>query len=580
VNELNNIRIQKMVVFNDHLVMYDDNSLTIWYYSHDKVLKELVVNNTCRQLSVFDNQLTIMHWHTVGFYKDFHTIAGVAFSDQIRGIVPSDADNRYWLAWGDQGLVEVALKPIAANWSEYETITSNLKINGPLKNQAFRLKFSGDKLMVTGGGRGANRKNLPGVFMVYENGAWKNLDHNAISAQTGVICQDLLDAVEDPRTPGRYFVSSWGEGVYALNSDLELETLYTTTNSSLPSIYPGRENELIFVRVDGMVFDANHNLYIVSAGVPNGLTILSANGKWSSHRYEQLSGVAANRILLARDGKKWFNFFRNGESAPIGIFVLDDTRGSVDDTSDDSQDLVYYSSQFIDQQGRNIEASVYNCIEEDLTGIVWVGTDNGPITFSSAEQVERGECNRPVGVDVYGAGYYPLEGQKVTAIAIDGGNRKWIGTDGGGLFLFDTTNDLTVTNFHTGNSPLLSNSITSIAINGKTGEIFIGTSLGICSYQGDAIDGKADFSQVYAFPNPVFPLRSNQVVITGLMQNSRVKITDLAGNRIREANSNGGQYTWDCTNARGEIVSAGIYLVFSTLPDGSQGIVTKIMVIR
>jgi hypothetical protein len=173
-----------------------------------------------------------------------------------------------------------------------------------------------------------------------------------------------------------------------------------------------------------------------------------------------------------------------------------------------------------------------------------------------------------------------LEGQKITSIAVDGGNRKWIGTSDGGLFLVDHAGELFVTNFNTNNSQILSDNITSIAINGETGEVFIGTNRGICSYQGDAIDGKSDYSEVYAFPNPVFPLRNNQVVITGLMQTSRVKITDMAGNLMREAVSNGGRYTWDCTNPQGEMVSAGIYLVFATLPDGSQGVVTKIMVIK
>jgi hypothetical protein len=119
-----------------------------------------------------------------------------------------------------------------------------------------------------------------------------------------------------------------------------------------------------------------------------------------------------------------------------------------------------------------------------------------------------------------------------------------------------------------------------VAINGKTGEVFFATDRGICSYRGDAIDGKPDYSEVHAFPNPVHPARNNQVVITGLMQNSRIKITDLGGNLMKEAVSNGGQYTWNCTTPQGEIVKAGIYLVFATLPDGSQGVVTKIMVIK
>jgi hypothetical protein len=64
------------------------------------------------------------------------------------------------------------------------------------------------------------------------------------------------------------------------------------------------------------------------------------------------------------------------------------------------------------------------------------------------------------------------------------------------------------------------------------------------------------------------------------MANSTVKITDLAGNLMQQGLSLGGQYTWNCTNRSGATVKAGIYLVFAALPDGSQGVVTKIMVIK
>jgi streptogramin lyase len=325
-----------------------------------------------------------------------------------------------------------------------------------------------------------------------------------------------------------------------------------------------------------MVFDAKGNLYTVSGGVSHSLNILSNSDKWSKHIYDHFSGVSPNQIIIAKDGKKWVNFFRRGSASTIGIFVLDDT-------DNDKKDKVYFAAAFVDQQPepKNVGATTYSCIVEDKLGTIWVGTDNGPITFSSAEQLGRGQCNRPIGVDLYGEAHYLLEGQRVTSIAVDGGNRKWIGTSGGGVFLVELSgDDFSVTNFNTFNSQILSDNINSIAINGKTGEVFIGTNRGICSYMGDAIDGKSGYSEVYAYPNPVFPNRYNQVVVTGLMQNSRIKITDLAGNLMREAVSNGGQYTWNCTNSRGEIVSAGIYLVFATLPDGARGVVTKIMVIK
>jgi hypothetical protein len=581
VDGLDAIHIDKMLLFNDHLVFYDGLHLSLWCFSRQGILKRFDNGNICRQLSVFNNRLVAIYYHVIAFYTDFDIVTGIVLDENIRAISSVYSGSDYWIAWGDRGILKIATHQLPDGWSEYETLLSDIRPNSPKRNLSFRLKFSGEKLFVTGGDRSGERLNRPGTFMIYENGQWKSLDEQAVSEQTGLICQDFTDAVEDPRSPGRYYVSSWGEGIYVFNQDLELETRYSFHNSTLQPATTNVDYYPNFVRVDGMIFDSHNNLYTTNAGVTNGLHILSADGHWSAHRYDHLAGIQPNRILIARDGKKWINFFRRGSSAGAGIFVLDDTQGDPNDSSDDARDLVYHSEQFTDQQGRNVGANNYLCMVEDLSGTIWVGTDNGPITFSSAEQVDRGECYRPVGTDEYGEGYYLLEGQRVNAIAIDGGNRKWIGTDGSGLFLVDQADgQLNVRNFTTDNSLLLSNNINSLAINGRTGEVFIGTSRGICSYQGDAIDGLPDYTSVRAFPNPVFPNRNNTVVITGLMQNSRVKITDIAGNLIKESVSNGGQYTWNCANAGGQRVSSGIYLVFAVLPDGTQGVVTKIMILK
>jgi hypothetical protein len=305
----------------------------------------------------------------------------------------------------------------------------------------------------------------------------------------------------------------------------------------------------------------------------NGLCLLDKDSVWHAFFYEPLARADLNQILITRNNQKWINKYR----VSIGIFVLDDNN-TIDDVSDDK---FYHSSKFVDQQGTDIKASTYSCFAEDLNGIVWVGTDNGPISFSSAEQVGEGVCNRIISTDQYGYGYYLLEGQKITTIAVDGSNRKWIGTTVGGVFVVDNSGEtVNVENFNTSNSYLISDNITSIAINNETGEVFIGTDRGLVSYMSDAIRGLPDYSNVYAYPNPVKPANNNQVVITGLMSNSTIKITDLAGNLIKQGTSMGGQYTWNCTNLSGSIVKAGIYLVFAALPDGSQGVVTKIMVIK
>jgi hypothetical protein len=221
---------------------------------------------------------------------------------------------------------------------------------------------------------------------------------------------------------------------------------------------------------------------------------------------------------------------------------------------------------------------------EDINGEGWVGTDNGPISFSSAERVAKGECRRVVARDQYGENFYLLNGLKITCIVVDGGNRKWMGTDDSGIFVVDRSagsGELQVVeNFTAENSHLISNRINSIAIDNETGAVYIGTDKGLCLYMGEAITGKPDYAEVYAMPNPVKPAKGEQVVVTGLMGNSTVKITDMAGNLIKEGTSLGGRFVWDCRDRRGAVVKAGIYLVFAATPEGQQGVVTKIMVIK
>jgi len=140
----------------------------------------------------------------------------------------------------------------------------------------------------------------------------------------------------------------------------------------------------------------------------------------------------------------------------------------------------------------------------------------------------------------------------------------------------------TIHHFTTENSPLLSNSIESIAINPNTGEVFIGTSKGLVSYQSDAIEPKSSFKKedVYAFPNPVKPDYTGVVTVTGLVQDTDVKITNVSGKLIYAGTSVGGQFTWDGKNQQGRRVPSGVYFVLAADADGKEGIATKILFIK
>ena len=112
------------------------------------------------------------------------------------------------------------------------------------------------------------------------------------------------------------------------------------------------------------------------------------------------------------------------------------------------------------------------------------------------------------------------------------------------------------------NSPILSDSIVSLAVDNKSGDIWFGTSKGIQSFRGNATTEEKNLHNVYAFPNPVREDFTGNVTITGLMRDSQISITDISGNLVYKTISDGGQATWDLKTYNGKRVATGVYLDF------------------
>jgi hypothetical protein len=552
--------IKKMMFFGNRFVFLESD--TLWTQTGVGQGSAAPLKGGVAKITLANDRLIAITANTAYVYSDFNDFTALPIK-----AVDMDCINSldiYWTAVSGEGIAGIRL---ADKSIVYQDISLP---NSPKRNLAFNLSFMSGKLLVTGGGRGVDRRNIPGTLMVYENGVWTNFDEKKIAAQTGVQCRDFISAIVDPRDANHYFVSSWGEGVYEFKNN-ELITLYSIDNSSLQYSIPIKDPNLWrnFVRVDGLAYDSSNNLYMTNDEVKNGISVLSADGKWNSLYIPSISSNLLNKIIIDARGQKWINAWR--ESA-LGIAVLDE-----------NNEQTAFSRQFNDQLGTAVGANYYYCMQEDRNANVWVGTDNGPVYFISSDNVKNGLCYRKIVKDHNGYNKYLLEKEKITAIAIDGGNRKWLGTETSGLFVVDDTEEEVKTeNFNTGNSFLLSDNILSLALDPATGELFIGTDMGLCSFMSGAPAGKPSFekTQVYAFPNPVRPAQHSKVTITGLMQNSNVKITDMAGNLIVEGKSYGSQFVWNINNSSGNEIKAGMYLVFAASSTGEQGIVAKIMVLK
>jgi streptogramin lyase len=243
-------------------------------------------------------------------------------------------------------------------------------------------------------------------------------------------------------------------------------------------------------------------------------------------------------------------------------------------------------TEFKNQDGLSIENINYvSCTVEDKDGNIWVGTQQGPLLLEKGQV----EASSPVFTQVKvprndGTNYadYLMTGIGITAICIDGGGRKWFGTDNNGVYLISEDNLTQIQHFTTDNSKLLSNHVTSIAINNNTGEVFFGTGNGLCSYISDATTpvDKMTKDDVYAYPNPVEAGYTGLITVVGLSYDADVKILTSNGKLVAQGRSNGGTFTWNGCDQQGRRVASGVYMVATATSNGDKGVVCKIAIIN
>jgi hypothetical protein len=173
-----------------------------------------------------------------------------------------------------------------------------------------------------------------------------------------------------------------------------------------------------------------------------------------------------------------------------------------------------------------------------------------------------------------------LGNQAVTAIAVDGANRKWVGTADAGVFLLSPDGLETVAHYTKDNAPLPDNRIQSMAIDPITGEVFIATSRGLVSYRGTATAPSLDASNVQIFPNPIRPGYLGPMTIKGLTADSDIVVTNVAGQLISRGRATGGQFSWNGRSLDGGLAPSGIYLFWVSGPNGSKVTVAQGVIIR
>lgn len=560
LNELTVVGSEALVSTNSGLALIDLNE---GYFVDFYIFEDKVTNATIQNGKIY-----------------VKTATGVMEGDRKQNLL--DQNN-----WNKVDASTVTFGQTAEEKAAAEALLEQAKDyvpNSPIRNYAYSLNMVDGRLLVAGGNPSQRSQDRVGTVMMYEKGKWTNFDEEAPTAAVPAnTYMNITSVVQDPRDPTHHFASSMRSGLYEFK-DGKFIHRYSSDNSPITNITPDYQYYYMYDWVTALNYDPQGNLWLMNNVTDTIIRYIRPDGTWGSFFYEEITKHESfKQTFFDKRGWAWIvQWHRYVPRCYSFLFVLN-TNGTIDNPKDDKAKKYI---TFLNQDGVSYSPIHYTSVTEDVDGAIWIGTTDGIfVSYDPTEVFDDDFYFTQVKVprdDNSGLADYLMNGVSVECIAIDGGNRKWVGTTDNGVYLLSADGLKTLAHFTLENSPLISNEINDIAINGETGEVFIATTKGLCSYYGDATDPASSMSNdnLKVFPNPVREDYQGDVHITGLMYNSNVKIVSVAGKLVAEGTSVGGEFSWDCCHQNGRRVNSGIYYALCTDKDGNKGAVAKILIVR
>ena len=575
--------------FNDKYLFYSRNGVLYFYDMESEGLPLLgTLNMGVRNIEKYYDSFILRGLAYVAFCKP-EIVNGVLqtgdvfnFQNKSEYLVNVETssyekDKSIW-ALGEQGLCHFKMENNQVVMLKEPFLANTLNVSDP-----WNLVIHDNKLYVSNSGPriGTENQYVRTHISVLDQNNWSVLDVGEtplVNNKHGKYLCSSYNLAFDPDDPNTFYVGTWFEGMYKIKGN-ECVEHYTHLNSPFTLNWA--------ISVPCVEFDDDKNLWVSSAPylymLPREKQSVSTDeltvNDWYQFDYPEIANNKYAKLLIPKHSTaKWVV---KGYWGGL-IFAFDD-KGTYNTTADDKTKSF---TSFIDQDNKTFDPSYYTCIAEDNNGQIWIGTSSGPIVITNPNNVfndnfrcTRIKIARNDGTD---NADYLLQNIEITDIFVDGANRKWIGTTESGLYVVSSDGSEILEHFTTENSQLPSNRVTEVVVDPVTGVAYVGTTNGLAAYRSDAVQASEDYSSVYAFPNPVRPDYEGWISVTGLMDNSLVKITDVAGNLFFEGYSNGGQISWDGRDRKGNRVKTGVYLVFasSTTTGKQSGVVTKILVVN
>lgn len=505
-----------------------------------------------------DNLLDKNRWQRVGGYA--------ALTDDRLNV--RDASTGLWWTRNDAGLLACYI--LAADGTRtYKT--EGVLPEGPASNHFYRLYMHGGKLYSVGGfWAQENNAGFPGEVHVWNGQNWSEFEQPT-SQMIGHDYIDLLCMDFDPKKEGHVMVGAKG-GVYEFQ-DGKFIKHYGRQNSVLES----GVNSDNYTIVSTLKYTDNGDLWVLNSMVDNPIwKIEHGSSNWVNYPHPEMSVPAKYNLvsLLQSRYNKNIMWFANNYYMENRLYAYD----FVNDK------LVGHGPNFTNEDGTVITPVMVYALAEDLDGNVWIASSNGPFYISSADAIAGNDAfiqHKVPRNDGTNLADYLLSDVKTRCIAVDGANRKWMGTENG-VFLISSDCNTLLQHFTTENSPLLSNTVYDICVDDNSNIVYFATERGLCSYASDATQPSEEMTKdnVYAYPNPVTPEYTGKITIVGLSFNADVKIVTSNGALVNQGRSTGGSYQWDVRDLKGKRVASGVYMVQAATETGDKGVVCRIAVVN
>jgi len=551
-----------IVTLNNQLVCSNNNNKI---YKHNGIsFSELIsLNQTVVDFRTNDNHLIITTLNNVYIFNQNLVQIATIQTSQITDLAVTFTcatliDDVVYIGTNENGIVSTTI----SSPTQFQFIMPD----GPLENNIFRLKKSTSTLWALYGKYSRTYNpyfpspgQKPISKFTTENG-WDFIPYSDLFG-----AKSLSNIALNPNNEEELYVSSFYSGLLKIVDGVPTQLFdhLNTGSNGLQSL----SNSFVDIRINGVAFDKNKNLWMTNSRITKPLKVFKSDGSWQSYDF---SDIISNPIdesfglmVIDKNNTKWIPGNRNGLVAfnetlnNKSIVIKTETNGNLPDAD-------------------------VRCIALDNRNQLWIGTARGLRIISSVDQFISQETitTQDIIIEEDGLAQELFYQQLIMDIAVDGSNRKWVSLADAGVYLVSSNGQETIYKFTKDNSPLPSNNINDIEIDGVTGEVFFATDKGLVSFKGTSTKPQEDLNNVYVYPNPVRPEFNGTIKIAGLTDKAIIKITDIEGNLVYETTSSGGTIEWDGTAFGKYKVASGVYMIFVSAEDGIETTVKKVMIIR